>query len=83
MGICCKHQKKKTSPKDSLLANLAYYSVEQHLPITLTPHIATDKRGIHMIFLLFLEENICCGYSLEVSLRGTSNEHLQHVYVEK
>ena len=28
--------------------------------------IATDKRGIHIIFFLFLHENICCGYSLEV-----------------
>ena len=27
--------------------------------------IATDKRGIHIIFFLFLHENICCGYSLE------------------
>ena len=23
--------------------------------------IATDKRGIHIIFFLFLHENICCG----------------------
>ena len=28
--------------------------------------IASDKRGIHIIFFLFLHENICCGYSLEV-----------------
>ena len=28
--------------------------------------IATDKRGIHIIFFLFLHENVCCGYSLEV-----------------
>ena len=27
--------------------------------------IATDKRGIHIIFFLFLHETICCGYSLE------------------
>ena len=27
-------------------------------------YIATDKRGIHTIFFLFLHENICCGYSL-------------------
>ena len=26
---------------------------------------ATDKRGIHIIFFLFLHKNICCGYSLE------------------
>ena len=23
--------------------------------------IATDKRGIHIIFFLFLDENKCCG----------------------
>ena len=27
--------------------------------------IATDKRGIHIIFFLFLHKNICCEYSLE------------------
>ena len=28
-----------------------------------------------LIFFLFLHENIRCGYSLEVSHRGTSNEY--------
>ena len=28
-----------------------------------------------MIIFLFLNKNICCGYSLKVPLRGTSNEH--------
>ena len=27
--------------------------------------IGPDKRGIHEIFFLFLQENVCCGYSLE------------------
>ena len=27
--------------------------------------IAPDKRGILRVFFLFLQENICCGYSLE------------------
>ena len=27
--------------------------------------IAPDKRGILSVFFLFLQENICCGYSLE------------------
>ena len=33
--------------------------------------------GIHIIhvFFLFLHENICCGYSLEVPHQGTSNEY--------
>ena len=32
------------------------------------------------LFFLFLHENICCGYSLEVPLWGTSNEYTQHVF---
>ena len=28
-----------------------------------------------MIFFLFLNENICCGYSLEAPRRGASNEY--------
>ena len=42
--------------------------------------IASDKRGIHIIFFLFLNENICCGYSLEVPL-GTSSEFPQHTFL--
>ena len=33
-----------------------------------------------MIFFLFLNENICCGYSLEAPRRGTSNEYPQHMF---
>ena len=29
--------------------------------------IALEARGIQKITLLFLDENICCGYSLEAS----------------
>ena len=29
----------------------------------------------NLVFLVFLQENICCGYSLEVPHRGTSNEY--------
>ena len=39
--------------------------------------IATD---IHLIFFLFLDENICCGYSLEAPRRGASNEYPQHTF---
>ena len=49
--------------------------------------IATDKALFSIrkmvISFLFLHENICCGYSLEVPQRGTSNEYPQHVFVEK
>ena len=33
-----------------------------------------------LIFLLFLNENICCGYALEVPQLGTSNEYQQHIF---
>ena len=34
------------------------------------------RGSIHKnVSLLFLYENICCGYSLEVPRRGTSNEY--------
>ena len=33
-----------------------------------------------LIFFLFLHENICCGYSLEVPQWGTSNEYPQHIF---
>ena len=33
-----------------------------------------------VIFFLFLHENICCGYSLEVPRRGTSNEYQQRTF---
>ena len=32
-----------------------------------------------MVFL-FLDENICCGYSVEVPQRGASNEYPQHMF---
>ena len=33
-----------------------------------------------LTFSLYIEENICCGYSLEVPHRGTSNEYPQHMF---
>ena len=36
-----------------------------------------------LIVLLFLHENICCGYLLEAPRGGASNEYPQHVFVEK
>ena len=33
-----------------------------------------------LIVFLFLHVNICCGYSLEVPQRGTSNEYPQHTF---
>ena len=36
--------------------------------------------GIRLIFFLFLNENVCCGYSLEAPHRGASNEYQQHTF---
>ena len=43
--------------------------------------IGLDKGGIRLIVFLFLNENICCGYSLEAPRRGASNEYPQHMFV--
>ena len=51
-------------------------------PQTLTLSAQLQIRGgIHIIFFLFLHENICCGYSLEVPPRGASNEYPQHMFL--
>ena len=46
--------------------------------------IATDKALFFiwklLISFLFLNENICCGYSLEVPQWGTSNKYPQHMF---
>ena len=33
-----------------------------------------------LMFFFFLHGNICCGYLLEVSYQGTSNEYPQHMF---
>ena len=43
--------------------------------------IATDKRGIHVIFFLLLDAQICCWYSLEAPQWGASNEYPQHMFL--
>ena len=35
---------------------------------------------MHIIVFLFLDEYICCGYSLEAPRRGSSNEYPQHMF---
>ena len=46
--------------------------------------IVSDKRHFFnqnvWIFFLFLQENICCGHSLEAPHRGASNEYPQHMF---
>ena len=38
------------------------------------------QEGIKSIPFLFLHENICCGYSLEASRQGASNEYPQCMF---
>ena len=42
--------------------------------------MALDRACFIQKVLIFLHENICCEYSLEVSRRGTSNEYPQHIF---
>ena len=57
-----------------LLRNLGYHSLLKHA--SQKRHFFTPKI---LIFFLFLHENICCGYSLEVLQWGSSNEYPQHI----
>ena len=34
-----------------------------------------------LIFFLILHKSICCGYSLEATWRGTSNDSPQHMFL--
>ena len=43
-------------------------------------NIGLDKSGYQVNVFLFLNENISCGYSLEVPCRGASNEYPQHMF---
>ena len=42
-----------------------------------------DLLALKLTFFLFLEENICCGYSLEAPQWGASSKYPQHVFFEK
>ena len=69
------------------LANLSHFP-ENKLEISI--YLSLDKDFIHvalvkksiqiMRFFLFLEENICLGYSLQAPLRPASNEYPQHMF---
>ena len=42
--------------------------------------VPVQKRGIQIIFFLFLHEKICCVYSLEAPPRGASNKYQQQKF---
>ena len=46
----------------------------------MTHYRALDKKGL---FVLFLNKNLCCDHSLELSLRDGSNELSQHRFLWK
>ena len=68
-------------PINNRLANWRKYinSYFSSLPGTYS-WLQINKRGIQIIFILFLHENICCGYSLEVPPWGASSEYPQHMF---
>ena len=55
-------------------------TVHSRKPLLGSHHIGLDKSGYLENILLFLDKNICCGYSLEASRRGASNEYPQHMF---
>ena len=42
--------------------------------------IGLDTRGYQVKIFLFLHENICCGYSLEAPVWGTSKDYPQYTF---
>ena len=75
LSLCCLNM-----PKDMFLLGVAH--ILSPLKITflaIKPNlIAINKRGYQENIFLFLHENICCGYTLEVPC--TSNEYPQHMF---
>ena len=49
--------------------------------VIIIQHLQSPRYGVpRKLFFLFLHENVCCGYSLEVPRRGASNEYPQHMF---
>ena len=44
---------------------------------------AQIRRHIHIIFFVFLDKNIHCGYSLEAPRQGASNEYPQRMFLSR
>ena len=69
------------------IQNLRDNALKHQINTTLTKSIALDKAlFFHQklsIFFLLLEENICCGYSLEAPHRGASIEYPQRMFSSK
>ena len=59
--------------------NTALLAHSLHWPFS--PNIALDKRVATQVFLLFLRENISCGYSLEVPhFLWRNKENINYMY---
>ena len=55
--------------------NISKGRPQKILPRVLSVNLSQLQIFIGKCCLLSLHENICCGYSLEVTSRGTSNEY--------
>ena len=69
--------------KNMVLYTLSYYSPPspQHLsPIFIRDFRPPDKSGWLKFIFLFLNQNICCGYSKEPSRWDGSFEHTKHMF---
>ena len=76
---CCKKSYSKI-PLLRPLANKATSQLRPVLPVSnrfSLLYVASDNRD--NIFVI-APQKICCGYSLEVPHRGTSNEYPQHIF---
>ena len=61
------HHLSESNCEQSILMDFFYYHIYFFM--------ALDNRWYWVNNFLILHENICCGYSLEVPQRGTSNEY--------
>ena len=43
-------------------------------------YLSSDKRGICVIFFLFLQKNIYCRYSLDASQHGASTDYQHYTF---
>ena len=84
---------KRTKNNNFLSAELAkrvnkiYKNTDTDNVVLSKLYIGTDK-GVFfirkmLISFLFLDKNICCGYSLEAPCRGASNEYPQHMFLSR
>ena len=74
-------------PWSYILKWIGVWSTAQKTQVCMNKKIATDKERFFirkmLISFLFLDENICYGYSLEAPRWGASNEYPQHMFLSR